>query len=162
MNKSQMQTPFRQGSMVNSIAYPYSGRQHSMQPQISIKTVVALPVLIASAFVLSACTASGVNELRDTSWELASLSGSDLLFMVGLVLTFGEQMVLGLDSVTLGLLLLPIITTVLAVVMLVAAVIAWIRGYWSTLGCLYYSLITLAALVFVWWANYWNLIGWRF
>ena len=81
--------------------------------------------------------------------------------MVGLLLTFGEQLVLGLDSVTLGLLLIPIITTVLAVVMLVAAVIAWSRGYWSTLGRLYYSLITLAALAFVWWANYWNLIGYR-
>jgi CubicO group peptidase (beta-lactamase class C family) len=89
------------------------------------------------------------------------VSGLNLLFMVGLVLTFGEQMVLGLDSVTIGLLLMPIITTVLAVVMLVAAVMAWIRGYWSTLGRLYYSLITLAALAFVWWANYWNLIGYR-
>ena len=89
------------------------------------------------------------------------VSGLNLLFMVGLFLTFGEQMVLGLNSVTLGLLLIPIITAILSVVMFAAAVIAWIRGYWSTLGRLYYSLITLAALAFVWWANYWNLIGYR-
>jgi CubicO group peptidase (beta-lactamase class C family) len=100
----------------------------------------------------------------ESNWALilgGVVSGLNLLFMVGLLLTFGEQMVLGLDSVTLGLLLIPIITTVLAVVMLVAAVIAWSRGYWSTLGRLYYLLITLAALAFVWWANYWNLIGYR-
>ncbi len=62
---------------------------------------------------------------------------------------------------TVGLLVIPIVTTALTMVMLVAAVIAWIRGYWSTLGRLYYSLITLTALAFVWWASYWNLIGYR-
>jgi hypothetical protein len=62
---------------------------------------------------------------------------------------------------TVGLPVIAIVATALTMVMLVAAVIAWIRGYWSTLGRLYYSLITLAALAFVWWANYWNLIGYR-
>jgi hypothetical protein len=41
-------------------------------------------------------------------------------------------------------------------------VIAWMRGYWSLVSRLYYSLIALASVLFVLFAGYWNMVGWRF
>ena len=50
-----------------------------MRPHIPVDMLVTLAVFIAIAFVFGACSTSGANDLRGTSWELASLTGSDLL-----------------------------------------------------------------------------------
>jgi CubicO group peptidase (beta-lactamase class C family) len=59
------------------------------------------------------------------------------------------------------LLVLPILTTVLAILLFFLAILAWRDRYWSLVGRLHYTLVTLAALAFVWLTNYWNLLGFR-
>jgi CubicO group peptidase (beta-lactamase class C family) len=56
------------------------------------------------------------------------------------------------------LMILPVILTVLAVGMLVFAVLAWIKNWWSRGGRIFYTLLTLAVLVFVWQLIYWNFL----
>jgi pimeloyl-ACP methyl ester carboxylesterase len=53
------------------------------------------------------------------------------------------------------------ITTLIAVltaVLVVFAALAWVRGYWSLLGRIFFSLVTLAALVFTGLMVYWGLL----
>ncbi len=54
--------------------------------------------------------------------------------------------------------ILPVILTVLAVLMVGFAVLAWVKRYWHTGGRVYYSLLTLMALVLVWVMVYWNFV----
>jgi CubicO group peptidase (beta-lactamase class C family) len=105
---------------------------------------------------------SGTGASKWARWLAGIASGLNLIFMAVLLFTFGEDLVFGMSPIILGLLTVPIITSLLAVVLLGATVLAWIKGYWSIIGRAYYSLITLAALVFVAFANYWNLLGYRF
>lgn len=97
-----------------------------------------------------------------THWLAGIVSGLNFIFLVGLLLTFGEDLVFGVTPMVLGLLAVPIITSLLTLVLLVMVYPAWKNGYWSIMGRVHYSLITLAAVVFIWWANYWNLLGFRF
>ena len=60
------------------------------------------------------------------------------------------------------ILVIPIVTSILSLAFLALAVIAWMRGYWSLVSRLYYSLIALASVLFVLFADYWNMLGWRF
>jgi uncharacterized membrane protein YuzA (DUF378 family) len=60
------------------------------------------------------------------------------------------------------ILVIPIVTSILSLAFLALAVIAWMRGTWSLMSRLYYSLITLASVLFVLFAGYWNMLGWRF
>jgi hypothetical protein len=60
------------------------------------------------------------------------------------------------------MLVIPIVTGVLSVVFLAFVVIAWLRGYWSVVGRLYYSSVALASVLSVLFAGYWNMLGWRF
>jgi hypothetical protein len=59
-------------------------------------------------------------------------------------------------------LVIPIVTSILSVVTLALAAIAWIRGQGSLVGWLYYSLIALVFVLFVLFVGYWNMLGWRF
>lgn len=95
-------------------------------------------------------------------WLAGIVSGLNFIFLVGLLLTFGEELVFGVTPIVLGLLTVPIITSLLTLAVLVMAFLVWKDGYWSIMGRVHYSLITLAALVFILWANYWNLLGFRF
>jgi len=45
----------------------------------------------------------------------------------------------------------------LALAILVFAVLAWVRRYWSLGGRIFYSLLALLALLLIWWLAYWNL-----
>jgi heat shock protein HslJ len=91
MNNNQSKTPSRQRSKFESVAYLYSGKRPFSRAQIVIDVLATLTVFIAIAFVLGACTASGANDLSDTSWELASLSGSDLLPGTTITLEFTDD-----------------------------------------------------------------------
>ena len=66
------------------------------------------------------------------------------------------------SATVLALLVLPLVTSVLALGMVVAAVQAWRQRHWHLVARLHYSLVTVAALAFVWWLNSWNLLGFRF
>ncbi len=67
-----------------------------------------------------------------------------------------------MSPIVLVLLVVPIITSVLTLVLLVIAALAWKNGYRSILGRVHYTLITLVAIVFMIWANYWNMLGFWF
>ncbi len=90
------------------------------------------------------------------------VSGLNLASCIGLFLTFGENLVFGMSPIVLVLLVVPIITSVLTLVLLVIAALAWKNGYRSILGRVHCTLITLVAIVFMIWANYWNMLGFWF
>jgi hypothetical protein len=88
----------------------------------------------------------------------------NILFVAGVVL-WGEMNLtplFGITPVFKVVLGLGVVSTVLTLVALVYAVVAWKDGYWSAGGRVYYSVVVLAALAFVWFLDFWNLLGWRF
>ena len=66
-----------------------------------------------------------------------------------------------LSSLIIALLVIPMVTTVLALVLVAMAVFAWRDGTWTLAGRIHYSLVVLAAVTFAGWAAYWNLLGFR-
>jgi hypothetical protein len=56
------------------------------------------------------------------------------------------------------LMALPYILAGLGVLMLVFAVLAWIRRYWNLVGRLHYTLLALSGLSVLWGVWYWNLL----
>jgi CubicO group peptidase (beta-lactamase class C family) len=46
----------------------------------------------------------------------------------------------------------------LALAILVFAVLAWVRRYWSLCGRIFYTLLALLAMLLTWWLLYWNLL----
>jgi hypothetical protein len=56
------------------------------------------------------------------------------------------------------LLIIPTVAALLTVVLLIFTVLAWMRGYWSVLGRLFFTLVTLAALVFTGLMVTWGLL----
>ena len=100
---------------------------------------------------------------RPAAWLLLAMSGLNLVFVAGFALEFLEQVArpYEVSATILALLVLPLVTSVLTVGMVAAAVLAWRRRSWNLAARLHYSLVTLAALAFVWWLNYWNLLGYR-
>lgn len=61
-----------------------------------------------------------------------------------------------------GVLVVPIIATVLAGFVLILAVVAWALRFWKPAGRVYYSVVALALLAFIWWTAYWNLWGFKY
>jgi len=92
-------------------------------------------------------------------WIVCALN---LVFLLVVLLSFGEELVYGVPLSIRVILVIPIITGILSLAFLALAVIAWVRGYWSLIGRLYYSIIALASVLFVLFASYWNLLGWKF
>ncbi|MFC1910977.1 hypothetical protein ACFLXC_06895 [Chloroflexota bacterium] len=107
-------------------------------------------------------TASATLTSKRVRWLAIIVSGLNLVFFIGLFLTFGENLVFGMSPVVQVLLVIPIITSLLTLALLVMVALVWKNGYWSILGRVHYTLITLAAVGFVLWVNYWNLLGFRF
>jgi hypothetical protein len=60
------------------------------------------------------------------------------------------------------LLVIPAVTTALTAGMLVVAVLACVRRYWTVLGRALFSMVTLAAVVMVGLFAYWGLLTWVF
>jgi hypothetical protein len=92
-------------------------------------------------------------------WVVSALN---LVFLLVILLSFGEGLVYGVPLPIRVILVIPIVTSILSVVFLALAVIAWMRGTWSLVSRLTYSLIALASVLFVLFAGYWNMLGWRF
>ncbi|MBN1136001.1 MAG: serine hydrolase [Anaerolineae bacterium] len=100
---------------------------------------------------------------RRSRWLAGAASGLNLVTLVALPLTvFSGQLFYGVPLLVTGLLVIPLVTTVLAIGMVGAAILAWKNSYGSVLGRLHYSLVTLAALTFIAWTAYWNLLGFQF
>jgi hypothetical protein len=89
------------------------------------------------------------------------ISGLNLIFSMTLLFGFGDP-TLGISPIIRVALIIPIVTALLTLLMLGGAIAAWVEGYWSIWGRIYYLVLTMSAVVFILWANYWNLIGWKF
>jgi hypothetical protein len=91
------------------------------------------------------------------------MSGLNVVFALGFAYEFQDYVArpYAPSATVLALLVLPLVTTVLTLGMVVAAVQAWRQRHWHLAARLHYSLVTVAALAFVWWLNYWNLLGFR-
>jgi hypothetical protein len=98
---------------------------------------------------------------------LAGLIGIfNLIFIIALPLYLWRwgawKLVYGVPPVAVGLLGLPVLTSVLSAILLVMILIVWVKNYWSWQGRSHYSLIALAAIMFIPLLAYWNLLGWQF
>ena len=96
-------------------------------------------------------------------WVGWGVSALGLIFAIAFLITsVGPHIAHGLPPATAGLLLIPLIMTVLTVAMVILAVVTWVRRDWSLGRRVYYTLVTVASVAFIWWLNSWNLLGWRF
>jgi hypothetical protein len=89
-----------------------------------------------------------------------------VVFVVGLFILIGSMTwysaFFGTPKILQILLALPVLAGVLTLGALVFTVLAWKSGYWKTIGCIHYTLVTVAAIAFIWSLNFLNLLGWRF
>jgi heat shock protein HslJ len=81
--------------MVEYDAFVYREKQPLSHPKITVRALATLAIFVALTFVLAACGSSGSNDLSGTTWELASLSGSDLLPGTSITLEFTDEEVSG-------------------------------------------------------------------
>jgi CubicO group peptidase (beta-lactamase class C family) len=95
-------------------------------------------------------------------WVGWVVSALDLVFLLVVLISFGEELVFGVPLLIRVILVIPIVTSLLSVVTLALTGVAWVRGHGSFVGRLYYSLMAVAAVLFVLFAGYWNMLGWRF
>lgn len=95
-----------------------------------------------------------------TAWLVSALGAA---FLGGLVLILGlrspERLAYGVPGSLRGLLVLPLLGTVLTAALLVFLVTAWRERYWGTAGRLYFTLVALVALAFVPFLIHWRLLG---
>lgn len=90
-------------------------------------------------------------------WLLAVVC---LGFAGGLVYVFSDpsEIVYGLSPAMKGLLAIPRVCAVLAVLTILGCFVAWKNRYWRLTGRLHYSLVALAGVGFVGLLYYWNLL----
>ena len=140
--------------------------------EAQLGTLGSLLLLFVSAVVLWPLGAL-INRLRKRTrapnptrrralWVGWIVSALNLVFLLVILLSFNEGLLYGVPLLIRVILVIPIVTSILSLAFLALAVIAWMRGYWSLVGRLYYSLIALASVLFVLFAGYWNMLGWRF
>ena len=104
--------------------------------------------------------------LRSARWGAAALGVLNVFFIVEMLhlLTRMDDwdFVYGVPPAIKALLWIPILTTLLALVVLLFAVWAWRSRLWSVWDRLHYSVVAAAGLIFAWFFVYWNLLGFRY
>jgi hypothetical protein len=70
-----------------------------------------------------------------------------------------NEIAFGLPRLLRAALVLPVVAAVLTVLSLLFLVRAWLKGYWSVGGRIFYSLVALFAVAFLAVLRYWNLLG---
>jgi len=95
---------------------------------------------------------------RWTAWFFAVLN---LVFLLVLALTLSDigNVIFGLPDWLAALFFVPWLAAVLAAALVVFAVLAWVRGWWTVWGRLLYTLLALLSAGYVWFLWYWNLLG---
>ena len=83
-------------------------------------------------------------------------------FLLGIWYAFTHvDFAYGVPGWVVALLVVPNVLVGLTPALVVLAVLAWRRRWWSVAGRLQYSLTAAAALGFVWFCALWNLLGMR-
>ena len=112
-------------------------------------------------------TVAGLAPLRGRErgyrWLALGLAALNGAFLVALSTVAGDvSAILEGNATPLKLLLLmPMLSVVVTVGVILAAVHAWKAGYWGRLGRVHMVLFALAAVIFILELNYWNLLGWK-
>jgi CubicO group peptidase (beta-lactamase class C family) len=99
-------------------------------------------------------------------WAAAVLGMLNIFFIVEMLHLLtrmdGWDFVYGVPPAIKALLWIPMVTTLLASVVLLFAVWVWRRRLWSVWSRLHYSAVATAALAFIWFFVYWNLLGFHY
>ena len=106
----------------------------------------------ASAFILTRATLA---DPLIMACLLVFLAGVAIVFRTTDIFAFAY----GPPAVLVGLLVISLVTTPLALGLPVYTTLSWRAGYWSWAGRLHYTLVTLAALLLIPFLLYWNLLG---
>jgi CubicO group peptidase (beta-lactamase class C family) len=92
------------------------------------------------------------------------LAGLNLLFLGGLALAVAQSTTTRAPQVPayfVGILVIPVVTGLLALLLLGVTLLAWKDRRGSLASRVFYTLATLAGLAFTWFAYYWNLLGFK-
>ncbi len=92
----------------------------------------------------------------------ALVAALTLVFVVAvtiIVSSAGESLFSGFPPALTAALMLPILSSILTLGVVVCALVAWMRGYWTRFRRLHYTLFALFALGLVWFYWYWNILG---
>jgi len=97
-------------------------------------------------------------------WLAGMMCALFLLLILGILFLVSntDQIAYGVPVLLKVVLVFPIVGAVLGIGVLIFAILAWKKKYWTIYGRLHYSLILLSGVVFLWLLNYWNLLGWKF
>ncbi|MCL4425138.1 MAG: hypothetical protein M1553_06815, partial [Firmicutes bacterium] len=111
----------------------------------------------------------GIPQVAGYAFAKYKFPGRNVLFVALLVPTLivdnqgGDIKTLyGLPPILAGSLVIPLLTTALAAILIVFAVLAWKRRYWSLGERIHYTLVAAAAVAFVWSLACLNLIGFHY
>jgi len=69
-----------------------------------------------------------------------------------------NQVIFGLPPVMEAIMYVPWILAVLLIGVLLGAVFAWLRKYWTLTGRIFYTVLALMAIAHIWFLSYWNLL----
>ncbi len=97
---------------------------------------------------------------RLASWIgwLTSLVALTLLGLSMIPFAEVDEFGYGVPTFFAALLWATPVVTALAAVTVLAAVIAWLKGYWRFSGRLHYTCVALGTVAFVWFLSHWNLL----
>lgn len=132
--------------------------------QIGLIAVFVLTFLIATFLMIF--TSLKKQPSRSFRWFASLTCGLNLAFLIGLSLNFMSilndpwSLIYGLTPMLKFLLIIPLVTSVLALCMSVLTFLVWKYKYWSLIGRLLYTWVTITALGFIPFLHYWNLLDW--
>ncbi len=89
---------------------------------------------------------------------LTSLVALGLLSLSMIPFAKAEEFGYGVPAFFAALLWMTPVVMGLTVVMMLAAAIAWFKGYWRFSGRLHYTCVALGSVAFVWFLSHWNLL----
>lgn len=85
-----------------------------------------------------------------------------LVSFIAIVASSMDRLVYGIPASLTAALVLPIVTSVLAVGTTVSGVLAWKERWWTLMRRLHYSLFAITTLALVWFYFHWNLLGFQY
>lgn len=85
-----------------------------------------------------------------------------LVSCIAIVASYREEIFFGIPTSLKAALVLPLVTSALAIGMAVLAVLSWKQRWWRLVRRLHYSLFALLALGLTWFYIHWNILGFHF
>lgn len=132
--------------------------------------LVGLEVLLCITTLVSAFYHRKVSTAppRRSRWAIrlaAVISVLTLAFLISFVAIVAsslDRLIYGFPASLTAALVLPIVTSVLAIGTAVFAVLAWKERWWTLVRRLHYSLFAVTTLALVWFCFHWNILGFQY